>query len=225
MRRVSLAAAVAACGLSALATGAAAAGEGAGANALAAKVGALGLGVEYAHSLNDRLGVRVGLNAARFGFDAAESGIAYSFDLNWDSLSAGVDYHPFRGAFRVSGGLLRNNDRIDAVSRPVADVVVGNAVYTPAEVGTLRGRVSFADTAPYLTVGWDWSRLKRFFGMSFDLGVVDQGKPKVTLAADGGLVADPTFEQDIEAERAQLEDSLASYDLVPYASLGFVFRF
>ncbi len=225
MHRVSLVAGAAVCGLFALGSTVARAGDGSGDNAVAAKVGALGFGIEYSRALNDRLGVRVGLNGAGYGFNAVESGIDYRFDLNWGSLSAGVDFHPFRGAFRISGGLLHDNDRIDAVSRPAADVVVGNTVYTAAEVGTLRGRVSFDATAPYLTVGWDWSRLGRALGMVFDIGVVDQGRPKVTLAADGGLVADPMFEQDIATERAQLQDSLSSYDLMPYASLGLVFRF
>lgn len=215
---------VAACG--AFAAGSAAAGPAeAGNNAVAAKIGALGLGLEYAYSLSDRLAVRVGFNGGGFGFDAVESGIAYNFDVNWDSLSAGVDFHPTKGAFRVSGGVLRNDNSLDAVSRAASSFVVGGTEYTPAEVGTLTARASFAKTAPFVGVGWDWSRRADLFGVSLDLGVLDQGSPRVALRADGGLAADPMFANDIATEQAQLTDALKSYDLIPYASLGFVFRF
>jgi hypothetical protein len=111
------------------------------------------------------------------------------------------------------------------VSRVTSDVVVGGNVYTPAEVGTLSARTEFDRTAPYAGVGWDWSRNSRLFGVSFDLGLLDQGSPTVSLHADGGLVADPQFEDDLAAEQAELNDSLDDFGLVPYATLGFVFRF
>src|SRR5690606_8668265 len=50
-------------------------------HAVAAKAGALGLGIEYTYSFSDRLGVRVGVNGSELGFDAEESGIEYDFDL------------------------------------------------------------------------------------------------------------------------------------------------
>ena len=61
--------------------------------------------------------------------------------------------------------------------------------------------------------------------MSFDLGVLDQGAPNVTLRATGSLLGDPAFEQDLRDEEAQLRDSLGNLDLLPYMTVGFVFRF
>jgi hypothetical protein len=193
--------------------------------AVAAKIGAFGIGIEYAYSFSDRIALRFGVNGGGFGFDAAESGISYAFDLSWDSLSAALDFHPGGKAFRLTGGLLRNDNALDAVSRVSADVVVGGRAYTPAEVGTLSAHTAFAGAAPFAGIGWDWSRSGRLFGVSFDLGVLDQGAPTVSLRADGGLVADPQFEADVAAEQAELNDSLQDFDLIPYATLGFVFRF
>lgn len=194
--------------------------------AIAIKAGALGLGVEYTHELTDRIAVRGGLNGSSLGYSDERSGISYDFDLVWDSLTVGIDFHPLKTAFRVSGGILGNHNRLDAVSRPVTDIVVGNTTYTPDEVGTLTARVSFAHTSPFVGVGWDWSRKKRrHFGMSFDLGVLDQGKPHVSLVGSGTLLGDPAFQADIEAERAQLADSLSGLNLVPYMTAGFVIRF
>lgn len=194
-------------------------------HAVAAKAGALGLGLEYAYSISERVGLRVGLNGSEFGFDAEESGIEYDFDLVWDSLSVAVDFHPRGTALRLTGGVLRNDNRLEAVSRSAGNITVGDTTYTPAEIGTLTGRVGFDDTAPFVGVGWDWSKRKTGFGVSFDLGVLQQGSPQVSLTADGTIVGDPVFASDVAAEERELSDSLEDFDLLPFATLGLVFRF
>jgi hypothetical protein len=194
-------------------------------HAVAARVGALGLGLEYTYSLTEKVGLRLGLNGSELGFGAEESGIEYDFDLVWDSVSVAVDFHPLRNPLRLTGGLLRNDNRLEAVSRSAGNLTVGDTTYTPAEIGTLTGRVAFDDTAPFIGVGWDWSRQKERFGLSFDLGVVRQGTPRVSLRADGAIVGDPAFASDVAAEEIELADSLEDFDLLPFASLGLVFRF
>jgi hypothetical protein len=194
-------------------------------HAVAAKAGFLGLGVEYTYSLSDRLAFRGGLNGSQYGFDGVEADIAYDFDLVWDSVSAAVDFHPRRSPLRLTVGVLGNDNAIEALSRPVANITVGDSTYAPDEVGTLRAGVDFDSTAPFVGVGWDWSRDKRRFGISFDLGIASQGTPRVTLAADGDLLGDPSFAADLEAERLELEEALEDFDVLPYATLGFVFRF
>lgn len=194
-------------------------------HAIGLKVGALGFGVEYSYSFTDRLAVRAGLNGSELGFDDEEGGIEYDFDVVWDSLTLGLDVHPMASPFRVSVGVMRNDNRLDAVSRPTQNVTVGDTTYTPAEIGTLIGRVGPDDTATYLSVGWDWSRKNERFGMAFDIGVVDQGEVGVTLRGTGTLLGDPAFQQDIAAETADLRESLDVPDVVPFATLGFQFRF
>jgi len=193
-------------------------------HAVSAKIGMLGLGVEYAHPMTDRLVLRGGLNGSSYGFDSTESGIDYAFDFNWDSLSVAADFHPTKGALRLTAGLLRNDNGLNATSRPSQDVTIGDTTYTPDEVGTLSGRVGFDSLAPFVGVGWDWSRGKHF-GVALDLGVLSQGAPKVSLSATGTLLGDPQFSADLAAEAADLQSSLDNLDLLPFATLGFVFRF
>lgn len=196
-----------------------------GEHAIAAKAGALGLGIEYTYRATERISVRAGLNGSEYGFDAEESGIDYDFDLVWDSLSVAVDVHPFTGPFRLTAGVLRNDNRLEAVSRASGNVTVGDTTYTPQEIGSLSARVGFDDTAPFAGLGWDWSRKNRRFGVSFDLGLLDQGAPGVALVATGPVVSDPAFVDDIQAEQAELAAELDDFDLMPYATIGFVFRF
>ena len=197
----------------------------AGDNAIGIKAGALGLGVEYTRNLSDRWAIRGGINGSQLSFDGNESGIDYQFDFVWDSLSIGVDLHPFKSPFRLTAGILRNDNALNGRSRPASNVTIGNTSYTPAQVGVLTSTVGFKQTAPFLGLGWDWSRKKPHFGMSFDIGVLDQGSPRVTLRGSGTLLGDPAFQQDIAREEAQLRDSLSDLDLLPYATVGFVIRF
>ena len=60
---------------------------------------------------------------------------------------------------------------------------------------------------------------------TLDLGLVDQGSPLVTLRGNGSLFGNPSFEQDVDAEERELAAELEDLDLVPYLTLGFVFRF
>jgi hypothetical protein len=181
--------------------------------------------VEYTRNLSDRWAVRGGVNGSQVGFDGEESGIDYQFDFVWDSLSVGVDLHPLKGPFRVSAGVLHNNNGLDGESRPTSNVTIGNNTYTPAQVGVLTTTVGFKATAPFLGLGWDWSRKRNHFGMSLDLGVLDQGSPRVALRGSGSLLGDSAFQADIAREQSELRDSLSDFDLLPYVTVGFVIRF
>ena len=193
-------------------------------HAVSARVGMLGVGLEYAYPLGERLAIRGGINGSGYSFDQSESGIDYDFELDWDSISVAVDFHPTSGALRITGGLMKNDNGLSALSSISNDVTVGGTTYTPAEVGTMSAVAAFDGTAPFLGIGWDWSRTKRV-GVALDLGIVSQGSPQVSLSANGGLVGDPAFDADLAAEQAELQDSLSDLDLIPYATFGVVFRF
>lgn len=193
-------------------------------HAIGGKAGLLGIGIEYAYSIGERIAVRGALYGSGYSFDATESGIDYAFDLDWDSLAVGVDLHPFTGPFRLSLGLLANDNGMRASSTPSQDLRIGDTIYTPAEIGSLSGAIGFDGTSPFVGLGWDWSRSKRV-GVSLDLGFVKQGSPIVSLTASGSLLGDPLFTADLEAEEAELRNALDDLDVLPYASLGVTFRF
>lgn len=196
-----------------------------GANAVALKVGALGLGVEYTRAFGDRIALRGAFYGSNYGTDSEESDIEYQIDLVWDSFSVGIDLHPGRGPFRLSVGYMSNENRLEAVSTPTGNETIGDTVYTPAQIGTLNGLVTFDDSAAYAGLGWDWSRDKDGFGMSFDLGLVSQGAPNAEFNASGTAASNPGFQNDLRNEEVQIEEDLDGLDLVPFATLGFNFRF
>jgi hypothetical protein len=201
------------------------AGSPIGKNAVALQVGALGLGLEYSHTFGDRLALRGAVYGSQAGFDGDESDIEYTFDVIWDSIAIGLDLHPGKGPFRLSGGYLKNENRLEAVSRPTTPEEIGDTTYTPAQIGTLNGLVTFDDSAAYAGLGWDWSRKDSGFGVSLDLGLVSQGDASVDLTSTGTAASNPLFQQDLAAEEVEIEEDLEDADVVPYLTLGFVFRF
>ncbi|HET8696010.1 MAG TPA: hypothetical protein VFO94_00910, partial [Gammaproteobacteria bacterium] len=118
--------------------------------ALGLKAGALGLGLEYSFEINPRFAVRGGVNGSSLGTDLDEAGINYDVDFVWDSVTVGGDFHPTKGAFRLSfGALVTNDNRLEAVSRPTQPLTVGNTTYTPSQVGTLVAVARFDGSAPF----------------------------------------------------------------------------
>ena len=193
-------------------------------HAVTAKLGMLGLGIEYAYPLSDRLAVRGGLYGSSFSFDDTRSEIQYDFEVDWDSISIALDYHPRKGPFRLTVGVLPNDNELSATGIASRNVTIGDTTYTPSEAGTLQAEIGFDAVAPFVGLGWDWSRGKRF-GVALDLGVLSQGSPRVSLSADGTLFGDPLFEAELAEEEVELEHSLRNLDLYPFAILGVVFRF
>jgi hypothetical protein len=194
-------------------------------HAISAKAGALGLGLEYTYSFSDRWAFRLGPYGSSASTDQEEAGIEYEVEIDWDSISLALDFHPFTGPFRLTAGVLQNDNAVLARSTPTEDVDIGGITYTPDQVGTLRAAIGFEDdVAPFVSLGWDWSRTRRF-GIALDFGLVGQGTPLVSLSADGTLTGNPIFEASLAAEEAELQDSLSDIDILPFVTLGVVFRF
>ena len=105
-----------------------------------------------------------------------------------------------------------------------AIIFIGGDPYPAGAVGTLSTKAAFDSTSPYFGVGFDFSVLGKV-GMNLDFGVLWQGSPQVSIATDGLLAGDPTFEASLDAERADLENELSDYKAWPVVSLGFVFNF
>lgn len=193
-------------------------------HAVTAKLGMLGLGVEYTFSVSDRFAVRGGLYGSSFSFNDSRSEIQYDFEVDWDSISIALDYHPRTGPFRLTVGVLPNDNGLSATGIASRNVTIGGTTYTPSEAGRLQAEMGFDKVAPFVGLGWDWSRSKRF-GVALDIGVLSQGSPEVALSADGTLFGDPLFQAELAEEEAELEHSLRHLDLFPFAILGAVFRF
>ncbi|MDH5512691.1 MAG: hypothetical protein OEY27_05685 [Gammaproteobacteria bacterium] len=186
------------------------------------KAGTLGIGVEISRSFSDRFSIGVGFNSYDHKTTDEASGINYDFIFELQSAAVLANFHPFGGTFRFTGGVLFNNNELDLTGKPSGSAYVINGTsYPAATVGDLTGKLTFNSTAPYLGIGWG-NRPGAKVGLSVDIGVLNQGSPKLALATTGSV---PGLAADLEQERRSAEEDLSDFKWYPVLSLGVYFRF
>lgn len=191
---------------------------------LGMKAGTLGVGAEASWRPVPYLDLRAGVNGFSFDQNRTEAGIDYRADADLFSIFATANLRVPLSPFRVTAGVFNNGNELSLVSLDSSTYQVGSQTYTSDEVGTLRAGASFEDWAPYAGIGFDF-RVFDTVGLHLDAGVLGQGSPMVTLTADGSAASDPQFQQQLEAERAELQRSVDDYEYYPVVSLGFSFNF
>lgn len=189
------------------------------------KAGTLGAGIEGTWRPLPYMDLRVGGNLYDYEDSGGQAGINYDATLNLESFYGTVNFRVPLSPLRLTAGAFANGNELNLVSRNAAAVIeIGGAPYPADGVGTLSSRTTFAATAPYLGMGLDFSLFGRV-GMNLDFGVLWQGEPEVTLAADGALASDPGFQQSLELERLELEDEAGKLKAWPVVSVGFLVNF
>lgn len=174
---------------------------------IGARAGTLGLGVDIARSFTPLFNARLGVNRYSYGFDVESSDVDYDADLELDSVHALIDFHPWAGNFRFTGGLVSNDNRIEASG-------------THSSGAQVEGEVDFDSTAPYAGIGWgNYTSGFSPVWWSIDLGIMAQGSPRVDISSSGLSNAEE------EEEERDLEDELSEFDTYPVFSVGLVFRF
>ncbi|HEY1075586.1 MAG TPA: hypothetical protein VGE51_02775 [Fontimonas sp.] len=209
------------------------------------RVGSGGIVVEYAHRLNDYVDLRGGYAFGSFNRDFNEDGIDYDGDIRFKAAQAMIDIKPFAGGFRVSAGLYSSAPEVTLETVGNNDQYeIGGREYTAT--GRLDGDIDFGSAAPYLGLGWGGTTGGSGFGLSFDAGVMFAAAPSVALRAQGDacestlIPCDPTgptgfdvnsndpraveFRNQLDNERAEVEEDIEDLRYWPVVSLGLHYR-
>ena len=123
--------------------------------AVGAKIGSLGLGVEGVVAvIPSSLNFRVQANWLDYSSNFEVDDIDYDLDIDYGSIVGMLDYHPFENNFRISGGVVFNNNEVSVSGVLSDDEMIGDSIYSPEELGTLYGGVSMNDISPYVGLGF-----------------------------------------------------------------------
>ena len=161
----------------------------------------------------------------RFGMQPfLEAGVSYDAELGLDTVYATANFRFPLSPMRFTAGAFSNGNELTLTSRETGTIQIGGTVYPGDAVGTVRSVTSFASTAPYAGVGFDFEVLDKI-GLNLDFGVLWQGDPEVTASADGILGSDPLFLAELEQERQELEAEMEDYKAWPVVSIGFTYEF
>lgn len=200
----------------------------AGRLAVSVQGGTLGVGGSVWYSFNEYFSASAGYDWLGFGADVDTNDVAYDGDLNLSNVSLFLNWHPFKGTFRVIAGVVIQDNYVDVTGEPAGGTTftINGTDYTAAEVGTLSGKGEFDNTvAPYLGIGWSKASVSTGFGFFADIGVMFSGSASASLSASGPISADPTFQQNLVAEQDDLNDEIDDYQIYPVFRLGAMYRF
>ena len=192
-------------------------------------LGSTGLGLHISTPLAARLNGRVGLNIANYSYEGSTSDLDYDFKLKLKTVDALLDYHPFDGSFRVSGGVVYNGNKIDARAKPSGGTyTINNVPYNAATVGDLSSKITFRKAAPYLGIGWGNAVKAAGWSFGTDLGIMFQGTPKTQLASNNCTalpILCSRLASDVAAENVKLGEEVKDFKLYPVIRFGVSYRF
>ena len=182
---------------------------------IAGRASTLGIGAEVSYRASRNVGLRAGGNWLRFTRDGTVDEIDYEVTPKLKNATALLDIFPFGGALHLTGGLMVNENKghLDAVlTQPIQ---VGGNTYSPQQVGSLVGTVTFDGIAPYAGLGFAGSGAVSFL---FDLGVAFSGQPRATLVGNTNLTGiDKTiFDANVELEQMELQAEIDDREYLKY---------
>lgn len=202
----------------------------AAAQSLYAGLGTTGLFAGYGHRYGDSLGARAEVSwLPSVGRSFSEDGIDYTGDAKSLRLAALGDWHPLRGAFRLSVGLSggRSSGTFTGAPSSGSSISIGGATVPVGPADRYDVKAEFPSVMPYVGIGWGHA-ITKGWGLSADVGVL-VGSPKVTGTLSPSLRAkiaatgrDPDAE--LERELQTVRDTAAKIDVVPVLSLGLSYR-
>jgi len=191
-----------------------------------AKLSTLGFGVEAAFPLAQSVDARIGYNGYRYNFDETSTSNGaptnYNGDLKLSNAQALADWHPWEGSFRLSAGVVFNNNKFEMTAQPSGgNITVGGQTVGVQPGTSVNATVDFNRAAPYLGIGW--GRTPKNSGLSFtsDIGVMFQGKPKGHVTSNNSNVT-PTM---INQANTDLNDALDKFRYYPVISFGIGYTF
>lgn len=187
--------------------------------------GSTGIGGEIGYDVSDMLGIRAMGAYFPYSHSITPSNVTYDGDLRLMSFGGVADFYLFDSGFRITGGAYLNRNRLDIKGTPNGNVTIGSTTYTPAQVGTLSGRVSFREIAPYAGLGYASGRGSPGFAFTADAGVMFQGGPRVVLGASGPITASPGFAANLEQERQKIASDIDWLRFYPAVKVGVLYRF
>ena len=183
------------------------------------ELGSNGVGLGYALSVSDNWAVRGQYNSYDHSFsgDVGDYGAAATMqlDLSLSSVEVLGDWYPGRGGFRLSGGVVFNNNKVTVTG---TGANVGGATNQ-----TVVGEIKMSKSpSPYLGLGYS-SRPKeaKGFGFTFDFGVMGQD-PEMSLTSTG---ATPALQSQVNAQIAANQSALDKLRTMPVLGLGLSYTF
>ncbi len=194
------------------------------------RAGTTGVGADVGFRLVPTLSARLGYSGLSFSRDIDVTDIEYDGTLRLSNINLLLDFSPLPGPFRITGGFIFNDNKIDVTGRPTGGTYTLNGqAYPAAAIGSLSGTVKSGNSAaPYLGIGYG-NVAGLGVNFYFDLGVMFQGTPGASLTATCGSAVPASvcsqIQRDVAAEQSRLQDQISGFKYYPVANIGVTIGF
>jgi hypothetical protein len=193
------------------------------------KAGTTGIGADVGVGIIPTLSARVGYSYLSFSTTIDDTDVRYDAKPKLSNGNLFLDWSPL-GPFRVTGGFIFNDNKINVTGTPSGGTYTLNGtVYQASDIGSLTGTIKSGNqAAPYLGIGYG-NVAGAGVNFYFDLGVMFQGSPKASLTATcgAGLPAAQCsqLQANVAAEQTDLQSSVSRFKYYPVASIGVTIGF
>jgi hypothetical protein len=135
-----------------------------------------------------------------------------------------LDWHCFQGGFRISGGMVMNNNEVKLTTQPGTVLELDGQTF---RVESVDGRVTFDDYAPYAGIGYGNAVGKNDrWNFACEFGVLFQGEPKAEATAKASNPsAQRALNRALQNEIDDYQDDIKGFAYWPVISIGVSYRF
>lgn len=178
-----------------------------------------GFGIGYAMSVSPSFAVRGQYNAfskQSFSGDSGDfgSGSSVKAEMDWSSAMLAGDWYPAGDGFRVTGGVVFNNNKIAVTGQ--------GKIGDDTALSTINAEMKMSNSpAPYLGIGYGVKpKMDKGLGFNMDFGIMFQD-PKATL----NVTTTTASNADIAKERREFQDAADKFKYFPVLSFGISYSF
>jgi hypothetical protein len=186
---------------------------------IGAHIGTLGAGVTLERPLLFDLSARVTTGAISTTSQQTFNNAPWTSTFHENNVLVAMDWRPYGGRWRLSGGLLFGGDYVNKVAQSTSGnyLLNGNS-YPTSGAGVVSARVSYARPAIYAGFGGGTGIL-RGLTIAFDAGIVVRNGT-LSTSATGPLAGNAVFQADLAATASQFRTRL----IQPVIGIGLVYR-
>jgi hypothetical protein len=183
-----------------------------------------GVGLQFAQNIGGAkmLAVRVGgmympykLTNLEYDFDGTV--LVINGDIKLGSVQALVDFHPFKNAFKITGGLAYMLSDMNATAFLKDSVKQDEITISPEEAGKIDVGVKIGPLCPYLGIGFGRAIPKSRVSFNFEVGGYYITHPEITFVATGMLEPSSSNEKIIQ-------DNVKGYSWLPMMNFSLNFK-
>ena len=203
--------------------------SGAMAAGVGARVGTTGIGGDIGFALVPTLSARIGYSYLSFSTTIDDTDVKYDAKPKLSNGNLFLDWS-LLGPFRITGGFILNDNKASLNAVPSGGTYTINGTTYPASaIGNLSGTVKSGNrAAPYLGIGYG-NVAGAGVNVYFDLGVMFQGSPAVSLTATCGSAVSAAecsqIQSNVAVEQSQLQSDIKAFRYFPVASIGVTIGF